>query len=121
MFSRQPKDNQPQDPFPQPETKIQETVVPPANSSLEKPPELEVDKPEIVIIVEKLSSILSPYFIVLVGLYLYDNDSLFSFLFGTILIATGVISILKISGRDINNFLESVKKTLGYDQEIEDK
>jgi|GEM_PF-2503911 len=78
--------------------------------------ELEIqdaDQPEIVNIVEKISGILSPYFIVIVGLYLYDNN----FFLGTLLIIIGIISLLKISFKDVKKWVEGIKKSLGYGQE----
>lgn len=65
----------------------------------------EVDVPPVVKLVEKISGILSPYFIVIVGLYLYDNN----FLFGSILILVGTLSLLKISYEDIGQWIEKIK------------
>lgn len=62
----------------------------------------EIDSPPLVKLVEKISGILSPYFIVIVGLYLYDNN----FLFGSILILIGVLSLLKISYEDVLAWIE---------------
>jgi hypothetical protein len=66
------------------------------------------DQPQIVRLVEKISLILSPYFIVIVGLYLYDEN----FLFGTILIFVGILSLFKISYKDIQNWIEQIKSFL---------
>ncbi|TVQ45127.1 MAG: hypothetical protein EA365_08655 [Gloeocapsa sp. DLM2.Bin57] len=109
MFSRDPKDTTP----PETQRKLQEPILPsnPQNPLTKNQPQ------EIVTVIEKISGVLSPYFIVLVGLYLYDNDSWFSFLLGAVLIITGVVSILKISGDDVNKFLTWLKKTLGYDSD----
>ncbi len=65
----------------------------------------EVDSPLVVKLVEKISGILSPYFIVIVGLYLYDDN----FLFGSILILIGTLSLLKISYEDIGQWVEKIK------------
>lgn len=65
----------------------------------------EIDSPPLVKLVEKISGILSPYFIVIVGLYLYDNN----FLFGSILILIGVLSLLKISYEDVLAWAEKIK------------
>ncbi|WP_241537542.1 hypothetical protein WEU38_00310 [Cyanobacterium aponinum AL20118] len=65
----------------------------------------EIDSPPLVKLVEKISGILSPYFIVIVGLYLYDNN----FLFGSILILIGVLSLLKISYEDVLAWVEKIK------------
>ncbi|PHV63990.1 hypothetical protein CSQ80_02495 [Cyanobacterium aponinum IPPAS B-1201] len=64
-----------------------------------------MDSPPLVKLVEKISGILSPYFIVIVGLYLYDNN----FLFGSILILIGVLSLLKISYEDVLAWVEKIK------------
>lgn len=65
----------------------------------------EIDTPPVVKLVEKISGILSPYFIVIVGLYLYDDN----FLFGSILILIGILSLLKISYEDIWQWIEKIK------------
>lgn len=66
-----------------------------------------VDQEQIktVKLVEKISSILSPYFIVIVGLYLSDD----SFFIGFILIVVGILSLLKISYQDIISFAVNIK------------
>ncbi|MFN9173923.1 MAG: hypothetical protein ACK58N_05250 [Synechocystis sp.] len=68
------------------------------------------DAPESVKVVEKISQILSPYFIVLVGLFLYDNN----FLIGTTLIFIGIFSLLQLSWQDLQNL---VNKVIGFFQE----
>jgi hypothetical protein len=68
-------------------------------------PEIDEDQPQLVKLVEKISAILSPYFIVIVGLYLYDNN----FLFGSILILLGILSLLKVSYKDVQRWIEQVK------------
>ncbi|MBR8829184.1 MAG: hypothetical protein DSM107014_15020 [Gomphosphaeria aponina SAG 52.96 = DSM 107014] len=85
----------------------------PWEESMEEEIKLEV-KPEIVNIVEKISGILSPYFIVIVGLYLYENN----FLLGTLLIVIGIVSLLKVSFKDVKKWIEGIKKSLGYGQEL---
>lgn len=65
----------------------------------------EIESQSLIKLVEKISSILSPYFIVIVGLYLYDNN----FLFGSILILIGILSLLKISYEDIWKWVEKIK------------
>jgi hypothetical protein len=65
-------------------------------------------QPEMVNMVEKISSILSPYFIVVVGLFLYEDN----FLIGTSLIALGILSLLKISFKDIGKWINSIKNSL---------
>ncbi len=68
-----------------------------------------VEDKEVVATVEKISRIVSPYFIAIVGLALYENN----FLIGTILILVGILSLLKVSTKDVGNFLEWLKNFLG--------
>jgi hypothetical protein len=68
-----------------------------------------VETNELVLTVEKISRIVSPYFVVVVGLALYDNN----FLIGTILITVGILSLLKVSTKDVGNFLDWLKGFLG--------
>ena len=72
---------------------------------------LDQNNPEIVNIVEKISAIISPYFIVIVGLILYDDN----FLLGLLLIAVGILSLLKISWQDILGVFLDVKDGLTSD------
>ena len=69
----------------------------------------EPDQPEVVNVVEKISGIVSPYFIVLVGLFLYEDN----FLIGTGLITIGIFSLLKISVQDISKWVKSASQFLG--------
>ena len=64
---------------------------------------------ELVSNVEKISRIVSPYFIAIVGLALYERN----FLLGTIFILIGVLSLLKVTTNDVANFLEWLKNFLG--------
>lgn len=73
-------------------------------------------QPEVVQVVEKISSILSPYFIVLVGLFLYKENVFI----GTILISIGILSLLKVSWQDISYFLEGLKNFLGLGKSPDD-
>ncbi len=68
--------------------------------------------PEVVTIVEKISGILSPYFIVLVGLFLYKSNVFL----GTILILVGILSLLNISWQDMINLWEKIQKTLNTNE-----
>ncbi|MEL6438392.1 MAG: hypothetical protein AAFQ80_03905 [Cyanobacteria bacterium J06621_8] len=88
---------------------------PPISSSLTTPQdtllatEEIIEEPELVSTVEKISRIASPYFIAIVGLTLYKDN----FLIGTILILVGILSLLKVSTKDVANFLEWLKSFLG--------
>lgn len=86
---------------------------PPANlnppqDTLLQTEEIVEDK-ELVSTVERVSRIVSPYFIAIVGLALYENN----FLIGTVLIIVGILSLLKVSTNDVGNFLEWLKNFLG--------
>lgn len=74
--------------------------------SVKEEPEELIEKSETVRNVEQISKIVSPYFIVLVGLILYEKN----FFFGTIAIAIGIVSLLKFSRRDFTNFLNYIKE-----------
>lgn len=71
-------------------------------------------QPKVVNIVEKISGILSPYFIVLVGLFLYENN----FFIGTLLIFVGIFSLLKLSWKDITLALDKVQSFFKSDSNI---
>lgn len=78
-------------------------------------PDNVMDKEQIqrVKLVEKISSILSPYFIVIVGLYLSDD----SFLIGFVFIVVGILSLLKISLQDIIALINKAKGAIGGEKE----
>ena len=85
---------------------IEDLMIPNPNLSEEKMTlESEPEQPQLVKLVEKISGILSPYFIVIVGLYLYDDN----FLFGTILIVLGILSLLKVSYQEVGQWVEQIK------------
>lgn len=69
-------------------------------------------QPTTVNVVEKISEIISPYFIVVVGLFLYDDN----FFLGISLIAVGILSLLKISLKDIGELINTLKKSLGLNK-----
>ena len=69
--------------------------------------------PEFVKNAEKISGIVSPYFTVVVGLILYENN----FLLGLVLIVVGMFGVLRISWGDIVKFFEWVKNLLGFNEE----
>ena len=64
---------------------------------------------ELVSTVEKISRIASPYFVAIVGLSLYKEN----FLIGTVLILVGILSLLRVTTKDVGNFLEWLKNFLG--------
>ncbi len=79
----------------------------------EPQPEREIaesETPELINTVEKISRIVSPYFIAIVGLSLYQDN----FLIGTILIGIGILSLLKVSTQDLTAFLAWIKNFLGF-------
>jgi len=69
----------------------------------------DIEDQELVSTVERISRIVSPYFIAIIGLALYESN----FLLGTIFILVGVLSLLKVSTNDVANFLEWLKNFLG--------
>ena len=90
-------------------------LTPPKSVNLASPQDtllqenIVVEQNELVSTIEKISRIASPYFIAIVGLSLYENN----FLIGTILILVGILSLLKVSTKDVGNFLEWLKNFLG--------
>ncbi len=76
---------------------------------------LEVENSELVSNIEKISRIASPYFIAIVGLSLYKDN----FFFGSTLIAVGILSLLKVSARDVADLLEWIKDFFGLIDEEE--
>ena len=72
--------------------------------------EEELKTPELINNAEKISRIVAPYFIAIVGLSLYKDN----FFMGTILIAIGMLSLLKVSAKDVAAFLEWLKDFLGF-------
>jgi hypothetical protein len=101
MFSKSnpesKKNNQPE---------VEDLIIPKSNPDARKiMTESEQQQPELIKLVEKISGILSPYFVVIVGLYLYEDN----FFFGTILVLTGILSLLKVSYEDIWLWIDKVK------------
>lgn len=88
---------------------------PPSSVNLNSPQDTLLQKDslvednELVTTIEKISRIASPYFVAIVGLSLYENN----FLIGTILIVVGILSLLKVSTKDVGDFLEWLKNFLG--------
>ncbi len=101
MFSKSNKEsNQPKN------LEIQDLMIKDSSQNQEEiNTNTDEEQPQIVRLVEKISGILSPYFIVIVGLYLYDDN----FLFGTIFIFIGIFSLFKISSKDIQKWIEQIK------------
>ncbi len=91
-----------------PEVKDLPEIMFPPKPNLYPPVNVE-PAPESVKVVERLSAILSPYFIVLVGLFLYDRN----FFLGVILIITGILAILGIRLENIKSAVAEVKKFFG--------
>lgn len=70
----------------------------------------EIETSELVSNIEEIGRIVSPYFIAIVGLSLYEKN----FFLGTILISVGILSLLKVTAKDIAVFLEWFKEFLGF-------
>jgi hypothetical protein len=109
MFSEPPREPKP------PEVKDLPEVVFPIKQNIETVSEkieesiTSATQPEAVTVTEKISKILSPYFIVLVGLFLYDRNSFIGF----ILVAIGVLSILGFSWNNLPKTIAEIQKLLG--------
>ncbi len=109
MFSRQPKESNKTE-----NSELQDLL----KSSVTDISEIEEEeiepetKSELVSTVEKISSIVSPYFIALVGLLLYDENVLF----GTVLIAVGIIALFKVTTKDINKLVNWFKNLMGNNE-----
>ena len=82
---------------------------PESSTATSQSEESEIVNSELVNNIEKISRIVSPYFIVVVGLSLYDDN----FLIGGILIILGILSLFKVSLQDATNAFNSVKNFLG--------
>ena len=125
MFGKSSRENpKPQATTSIPDLKLPENLVldnqPQAKSLATKPaPKMEIpqieatETTELVTTIEKISRIASPYFIAIVGLTLYKDN----FFIGTILISVGILSLLKVSAKDVANFLEWFKDFLGFGEE----
>ena len=123
MFGRNPREseNEEQFNFPGESGNQEQFNFPNVNLQSDRPGEIyqgdsqdtvlqsESEKSELVGNVEKISRIISPYFIVLIGLGLYDSN----FLLGLILIVTGILYLFKVSTRDIAHAWEWLRDTLG--------
>ncbi|MGB3692172.1 MAG: hypothetical protein WA865_10785 [Spirulinaceae cyanobacterium] len=88
----------------------EDQIILPPETSLGKVPARE--NSDLVMTVEKISKIISPYFVALLGLYLYRDNGLL----GTILIGIGMITLLKISSQDVVNLVVKVKELLGLNE-----
>jgi hypothetical protein len=109
MFSKQPKETKKTEIT----QEIEDLIASPHKSIAKQDEEsidkLEPNKSELVNSAEKISGIVSPYFIVLIGLLLYEDN----FLIGTLLISIGILSLLKISLKDVATFFEWLQSLLG--------
>lgn len=100
MFSKQPKESSKSE-----NRELQDLLKNTETGLIENETIVPETKPELVNLVEKISGIVSPYFIVLVGLILSDDN----FLFGTILIIVGIFSLLKVTSQDLSKLLNWLK------------
>ncbi|WP_013321944.1 hypothetical protein [Gloeothece verrucosa] len=119
MFGRKPKEenfsesSELSEGMLSPETRLDLDIQP--QNDLDLFPESVISRPqepvpEVVTVIDKLSGILSPYFIVIVGLYLYKEN----FLIGFTLITIGVFSLLKISLKDVGRWIEGILSFVGF-------
>ena len=68
-----------------------------------------------IFLIEKISQVISPYFITVVGLLLYKEN----YLLGTILLFIGVAVLFKVSFAKIAAFVESVKSVFQSNKQID--
>lgn len=88
----------------------EDIVAPPSSTAANSQPlTADSEQPEVVNAVKKISEIITPYFVVVVGLYLYGDN----FLIGILPIGVGIALLLKISAKDAGTFLEKAKEFLG--------
>ncbi|WP_204103564.1 MULTISPECIES: hypothetical protein [Spirulina sp. CCY15215] len=90
---------------------LETTIVPSQASESVKPESVKSDR---VADFEKISRIISPYFTVLVGLYLYESNFWIGFLF----IGLGMFALLKISIADIKKAIAAIKSFFGLQEEL---
>lgn len=112
MFGKSPRESENQEPFNFPDVNLQSDrpgEIYQAQNDQDTVLQSEPEKSETVTNVEKISRVASPYFVVLIGLALYESN----FILGLILIVTGILSLFKVSLRDISNGVEWLKDTLG--------
>ena len=112
MFGKTPKESENQDQFNFPNVNIKSDMpgeIYREHEDQDTVLQSEPEKSELVANVEKISRIVSPYFIVLIGLGLYDSN----FLIGLILIVTGILYLFKVSARDIAKAWDWARDTLG--------
>jgi hypothetical protein len=111
MFGKPQKENKPSDPSDSLDSTISSQLAKAEEESEEIKlfdtfdREPDEERSEVVSNFEKISRIISPYFIVIIGLFLYEDN----FLIGTTLIAIGILSLLKVSWQDIINLVEIIK------------
>ena len=67
-----------------------------------------------IFLIERVSQVIAPYFITVVGLLLYKEN----FLLGTILLVIGVIVLFKITFTKIAVFVESVKSVFQSNDQV---
>ena len=104
-------------PVPDQKVKTSEPLITKTPPAVTIPPQNvnEIENSQLVNNVEKISRIVSPYFIAIAGLSLYDKN----FFIGTILITVGILSLLKVSAKDVAIFLEWLKDFLGLGNDNE--
>jgi len=116
MFGNQSKPSRPPRPIRQPDVEVQtipDVTVLPETSSRNTEENIfvndrDLNDSELVRKAEKINDIVSPYFIVVVGLLLMDKI----FFLGLLLLVVGMFSLLRISIQDIIIWVDNIKKSL---------
>lgn len=91
---------------------LQSLQVPPTTDSARNPTSLSSRsqfKFEDIYVYERVSQILAPYFVVLVGLLIYDRN----FILGTVLIIIGLLVLFKVTGEKVMAFVEEILRSFG--------
>lgn len=111
MFSNTPRESENQDQFDFPNVNSQSDMpgeIYNAQDGQDTVLQYEPEKSELVSNVEKISRIISPYFIVLIGLALYDSN----FILGLALIVVGILYLFKVSIQDVAHAWKWVQEAL---------
>jgi len=104
MFGKPPRETNPTDNSDLLDVMLSSERSPEETKEIQLFDSAQENPPEVVNTVEKISRIVSPYFIVIVGLILYDSN----FLIGSILIIVGILSLLKVTWQDIINAIDYI-------------
>lgn len=104
MFGKPSRENKPSDTSDLLDVMLSSERSPEEAKEIQLFDSVEERKNDTVNTVENISRIISPYFIAIVGLILYEDN----FLIGSILIIVGILSLLKVTWQDIINAIDYI-------------